>query len=168
MPTNCKKWSKEEEDFIRNNYCDMMDAEIGKILKRSIRSIKAKRERMGLFRYFQEKSSPIKGEVWKPIISSSGYEVSNKGRIKSKFGHLLSPHIHSKSGYVYISIDGKAKLVHVLVKEAFCGAKPSGMEIDHIDCNKTNNSLYNLEYVTHSENMKRAVSNGCWEHLFGR
>ena len=76
MPSNCKKWSKEEEDFIRDNYTELSDDEIGKT--------------------------------------------------------------------------------------------PEGKEIDHIDCNKTNNALYNLEFVSHQENMKRAVAKNCFSHLFGR
>lgn len=158
MPNNCKQWTKDEEDFIRSNYTEMSDDEIGNELKRSMRSIRSKRQRLGLFRYFQESSSPIKGEEWKPVIEHPSYIVSNKGRIKNKRGKFLKPHVH-KSGYVITVIDGKTLYLHKLVKESFCGETPCGMEIDHIDCNKLNNSLYNLEFVTHQENMQRAVDN---------
>lgn len=167
MPSNCKKWSKEEEDFIRDNYTELSDNEIGKTLGRSMRSIKTKRERLGIFRYFQESSAPIKGERWTPIIGHPSYMVSDKGRIKNKSGKLLKPFIH-KSGYVVSHIDGGNYYLHVLVKESFCGKTPEGKEIDHIDCNKTNNALYNLEFVSHQENMKRAVAKNCFSHLFGR
>lgn len=51
------------------------------------------------------------------------------------------------------------KLVHVLVWETFHGvSKPKDMDIDHIDGNKDNNSLDNLELVSRKENMKRAVN----------
>lgn len=51
------------------------------------------------------------------------------------------------------------KLVHVLIWETFNGvSKPKDMDIDHIDGNKDNNSLDNLELVTRKENMKRAVN----------
>lgn len=167
MPNNCKQWTKDEEDFIRSNYTEMSDDEIGNELKRSMRSIRSKRQRLGLFRYFQESSAPIKGEEWKPVVEHPSYIVSNKGRIKNKLGKFLKPHVH-KSGYVIIAIDGKTLYLHKLVKESFCGETPRGMEIDHIDCNKLNNSLYNLEFVTHQDNMQRAVDNKCFKHLFGR
>lgn len=167
MPHNCRAWEKHEEDFIRDNYTNLSDSEIGEVLNRSLRSIKIKRERLGLFRYFQEPSEPIKGEQWETVINHPAYEVSNKGRIKRKKGNMLKPHVH-KSGYVIIALDGKSEYLHVLVKEAFSGKKKLGMEIDHIDCNKLNNSLYNLEYVSHQENMQRAVDNNCFTHLFGK
>ena len=167
MPSNCKKWSKEEEDFIRDSYTELSDDEIGEMLGRSMRSIKSKRERLGIFRYFQESAPPIKGEKWVPIIDHPSYMVSDKGRIKNKSGKFLKPHIH-KSGYVVSHIDGASYYLHILVKESFCGKTPEGKEIDHIDCNKINNALYNLEFVTHQEKMQRAVDNGWFQHLFGR
>lgn len=51
------------------------------------------------------------------------------------------------------------KLVHVLVWETFHNTpKPKDMDIDHIDGNKDNNCLSNLELVTRKENMKRAIN----------
>ena len=49
-------------------------------------------------------------------------------------------------------------LVHRIVMEAFKGK--SDLTVDHIDGNKLNNSLDNLEYVTIQENVKRAWNNG--------
>ena len=49
MPHNCRAWEKHEEDFIRDNYTNLSDSEIGEVLNRSLQSIKAKRERLGLF-----------------------------------------------------------------------------------------------------------------------
>ena len=160
-----KKWEKEEEDFIRKNYTDLSDEEIAKILNRSIRSVRTKRQRLGLFLYFQENTTPIKSEKW--IKIDDKYEASNKGRIRRDGNKILRCHIH-KTGYVIISINGKNKYLHTVIWEAFNGKIPKGYEIDHIDCNKTNNSLYNLELVTHRENMKRAYDNGCFKNFFGR
>jgi DNA invertase Pin-like site-specific DNA recombinase len=44
---------------------------------------------------------------------------------------------------------------------AFIGKRPDGFAIDHIDCNKLNNVVNNLEYVTIRENNRRAIENGC-------
>lgn len=59
-------------------------------------------------------------------------------------------------------INGKnrQKYVHHLVAEAFIGERPGRLVINHKDGDKTNNSLYNLEYITHAENIQHAVSSG--------
>ena len=49
-------------------------------------------------------------------------------------------------------------LLHRLVWETFNGEIPSGMEIDHIDTNKENNSLNNLRCVTAKENMNNPLT----------
>lgn len=50
--------------------------------------------------------------------------------------------------------------IHRLVWETFKGEIPEGMVIDHIDGNRSNNSLSNLRLVTQSENMDNAQTNG--------
>lgn len=62
-------------------------------------------------------------------------------------------HIDSKRGYFTVSIYGKKKLLHRVIMESFKGK--SNLTVDHIDGNKKNNSLDNLEYVTQKENTQR-------------
>lgn len=50
--------------------------------------------------------------------------------------------------------------VHVLVAEAFHGARPDGLEVDHRDRDKLNARAGNLRYVTHAENMANVVFGG--------
>lgn len=83
------------------------------------------------------------------------YETGEIFSIKSK--KFIKPY-KSQKGYLYFSPNGKSKSVHRAVLEAFEGKEKS--EVDHIDGDKTNNALYNLEYVTRSENMRRAWKNG--------
>lgn len=52
------------------------------------------------------------------------------------------------------------KTVHRLVLLTFKGCRPEGLVIDHINGIKTDNRLANLEYVTQSENLRRAYLNG--------
>ena len=59
----------------------------------------------------------------------------------------------SKTGYLRLSVKGKDMYVHRLVMLAFCGK--SDLTVAHIDGNKENNNLNNLEYVTQTENAKR-------------
>lgn len=110
-------------------------------------------------------------EIWKPIPTYEGlYEVSNKGRIKrTQKNRILKPSVNRRNGYSYVQLskDGvaKSKRVHVLVMEAFIPVdKRYGYDknhtIDHIDGNKANNNLENLEWCTQSENQLRAYAMG--------
>jgi hypothetical protein len=75
----------------------------------------------------------------------------------------MSLHKH-KNGYVYVvlSKNGQTKncRVHLLIATTFLGKKTDGLQINHIDGDKSNNSPENLEYCTQSENMKHAYKNG--------
>lgn len=66
---------------------------------------------------------------------------------------LIKPIVGSR-GYCKISVNGNNMLVHRLIMEAFHGK--SDLTVDHIDGNKLNNSLDNLEYVTREENLMRS------------
>lgn len=109
----------------------------------------------------------MKDEKWKPVPSLLNmYEASNLGRIRSvdreiKVGRWrgqIRVQSIGSNGYLYVntSVNGKAKniLSHRLVAEAFFGEIPNGMEVNHIDGDRKNNKIENLELVTHSENCK--------------
>lgn len=61
-------------------------------------------------------------------------------------------------GYARVTIDGKTGSLHRLIMETFIGK--SGLEVNHIDGNKKNNDIHNLEYVNRSQNVKHAYDNG--------
>lgn len=153
-------WTKEDEDFIKSNYLQMSDKEIAKIYNVSEQSVRIKRHKIGCLYYLQETCEPIKGEVWVKI--SKTCEISNKCRVRKNGCYLLSPSV-SNSGYVKVSHDSKKSLLHRLMWTAFNGEIPDGYEINHKDCNKLNNMLYNLELVTHSDNLKHAYNSGCYK-----
>lgn len=95
-------------------------------------------------------------EIWKNVIGFEGrYQVSNFGRVKGI--HKMLKFCES-NGYarVYFFIKkGKQKgmLVHRLVAAAFIGKIEQGLEVNHIDGNKKNNKVDNLEVVTRSQNV---------------
>ena len=103
----------------------------------------------------------MKTEEFRDIPSYEGlYQVSNLGRVKSfKCGKekMLKPSAVSQ-GYmsVGLSINGvkKTKKVHQLVAMAFLNHIPCGFElvVNHIDFDRTNNNVSNLEIVTQREN----------------
>ena len=83
------------------------------------------------------------------------YLVSDKGDIfkENKKYTIKKKQATNKYGYKVTKINGKAERVHRIVMEAFHGK--SDLTVDHIDGNKENNNLNNLEYVTRAENTKR-------------
>jgi len=105
------------------------------------------------------------GEIWAQVPSlPPGYFISNAGRLKSyvknKKGKVLKPKIGNSGYEVFcISINGKNKthLTHRLVAEAFIQNLDNKPEVNHIDLNKVNNIVSNLEWVTRSQNAKHVI-----------
>ena len=101
-----------------------------------------------------------KAKLLKDIPNYGGiYKITTNGDIY-KGNQKLSP-VNNGFGYYQIKLrkNGKRinKYIHRLVWETFNGNIPKGYEINHIDHDKSNNSLANLELVTHSLNLKKAV-----------
>lgn len=120
-------------------------------------------------------------EIWKPIdCYDAGYEISNLGRVKS-IARRVSNHtgyINKKDYYLKIKKDNKGYCrvylsknkvtkfvpVHRLVAMAFIENPNNKPQVNHIDGNKTNNNVTNLEWCTNSENQIHAVRTGLNDH----
>ena len=88
-------------------------------------------------------------EVWRECIP--GYEVSNKGRVRSPRRVLA---LHDINGYLRIGLNKRPYRVHRLVAQAFIpNDNPLKTCVNHKDGNKRNNCVENLEWVTDRENM---------------
>ena len=109
-------------------------------------------------------------EQWKPIQEFNGeYEVSNLGRVRSMkryYGVVgrIMPQTIQRKGYYAVTfwMNNKAycRKVHRLVIEAFTPNPDSLPCINHIDGNKLNNHVSNLEWCTYQANMQHAVRTG--------
>jgi hypothetical protein len=123
--------------------------------------------------------SPIEGELWKPISGyDNRYEVSDLGRVRRVKGRgsskshprLLRP-APDTAGYIRINIFYEGKVygnsVHQLVALAFIGPCPEGYEVNHIDLDKANNRVENLEYLSHLDNVRHAYASGSWNTARG-
>lgn len=107
-------------------------------------------------------------EEWRPVVGwESLYSVSSIGRVRRstdgrcrKKGALLSNGYHP-DGYPLVSLyrngQGRTKLVHGLVAEAFLGKRPKNHQVNHKDGNKANNRVANLEWVTPKQNSRHAI-----------
>ena len=103
-------------------------------------------------------------ETWRDVPGYEGlYMVSSAGRVRRHDWLLLRQRV-DKYGYasVHLRSNGHRSncFVHRLVCQAFNPiALPQLMEVDHINCNKLDNRIDNLEWVTGEENRKRALAN---------
>ena len=104
-------------------------------------------------------------EIWKKsYIYPSQYEVSNFGRVRNvATKQILKPQIDAK-GYerVRLSYHNKraSAKVHRLVAVAFISNPDQKPQVNHIDGNKKNNAVDNLEWSTNSENQIHAFKYG--------
>lgn len=105
----------------------------------------------------------MSAEWWLPVDGYPGYEVSDLGRVR-RVGRCVLSSDGYRLGYpsVQLCVNGKRTtlFVHRLVAAAFIGPCPSGLEVNHLDRDKTNNRSENLEYVTRSENERHAYRMG--------
>ena len=127
----------------------------------------------------EQRKKKLKCEIWKDIPEYKGlYQASNLGNIRSldreviqlsnggkayfkhtREGRILSQGIQN-GGYpvVSISVNAKRKIctVHRLVASAFIDNPNNYRDVNHKDGNKQNNNIENLEWVSHSENIKHS------------
>lgn len=89
-------------------------------------------------------------ELWKKIDdgNDSVYEVSTDGRVRnSKTGRILRGRLNRNDGYYRVNLRGKDEYIHRLVLKTFVPNDNCRKYIRHIDRNKQNNSLSNLEWI---------------------
>lgn len=118
-------------------------------------------------------------EIWRSVANTEGlYRVSSHGAVQSKCSCHGSPRAvwqtlrpWLRGGYpavkLYVGSGRQTRTVHSLVMEAFAGPRPDGLEINHMDGNRTNNYVENLEYVTHAQNVTHAAKHGLKPRILG-
>ncbi len=121
-------------------------------------------------------------EEWRDVVGWEGlYQVSNFGRVKSlskltwgrcQGGERFKKYTKEKFPTVFLTKKGypqttlcfnnmhKTKVIHRLVVEAFHPDFKKELQVDHIDMNKENNHIDNLDMVTNLENLRRSHAYG--------
>ena len=97
----------------------------------------------------------MSGEIWKVVAGHPQYEVSNMGRVRKDEKVLEAS--KDGEGYLRLTVDGIRMRVHTLVAETFLVKR---FVVNHIDGNKENNKLSNLEFVSPKTNSRLAGLNG--------
>lgn len=106
-------------------------------------------------------------EIWVNVFGYEGkYQVSNLGRVKSLprngtvcYERILKIQV-DKNGYNYVSFHKRKFKIHRLVAEAFIPNPENKPQVNHIDGNKQNNEVENLEWATAQENLNHAFRIG--------
>ncbi|MFR5544762.1 MAG: NUMOD4 motif-containing HNH endonuclease [Intestinibacter bartlettii] len=112
-------------------------------------------------------------EIWRKIEGFESYEVSNMGRVRSLdrvscSGHKLTGKVliptQNQYGYLIVSLYKNGtryiKRVHRLVSVAFIPNPEGKPQVNHIDGDKSNNRVSNLEWATAKENCQHAYNAG--------
>lgn len=97
----------------------------------------------------------IKFERWK-FNKEYGVWVSTEGKVKDRYKRILPIRIN-KGGYCTVQTEKGFKYIHRLVMLTYYPiADSENLTVDHLNHNKRDNSLKNLEWVTKKENFRRA------------
>lgn len=100
---------------------------------------------------------------WYPMDNAPNYEINKNGQVRHKIkGNVLKPTL-AKDGYLYYTLhnyNGKVRRygAHTLVARQFLPNPENKEVINHIDENRQNCKLENLEWLTHEENSRHATS----------
>lgn len=110
--------------------------------------------------------------MWQELKENNNYEINDIGQVRNKKTKKVLNYWKSSNGYLQVSLCNKGKqktyYVHRLVANNFIENKNNYKEINHIDCNKENNSIKNLEWCDRKHNIKEAYRNNLIKLVCGK
>ena len=115
--------------------------------------------------------------IWKTLVYQgkifNHFEVSNNGQIRNALTKKIYKLFLNKYGYFQVCVslgstkNKKTFKIHKAVAETFISNPDNKETVNHIDGNKQNNSVDNLEWATYSENSQHAHRTGLVNHPCG-
>jgi hypothetical protein len=103
----------------------------------------------------------LEGEIWKKVPNTiKTYWVSNLGRFKNYSGSIVINSKPTLGGYIIAVMDNITYRLHRIVALTFIENPENKEQVNHIDGNKTNNAVSNLEWVTNQENQIHKFKTG--------
>ena len=118
------------------------------------------------FKWKYVKLEDLENENWRPldpkhIRGRNGYMISDLGRLINPHGALIKGHTgKSKKSYVRVGLGDNHYQLHILVALTFLPNFKGKPLVNHKNGVKTDCRVYNLEWVTHSENVRHAFETG--------
>jgi hypothetical protein len=108
--------------------------------------------------------------MWKDFKHDNDYEININGEVRKKSNLKIYTPFKTTNGYMRVRIKNKGYQVHKLIAEHFIDNPNNYNEINHIDGNKLNNNITNLEWSNRSLNMLHAIKNGLvnYNHIKGK
>lgn len=107
-----------------------------------------------------DNQQPSNETEWRSVIEYPNYEVNQFGEIRHKVRKQILKPRSNNGGYQYVNfrINGRLQnfAVHRIVANAFIPNPNGYTEVNHIDRNRMNNCVENLEWVTSSQNKQHA------------
>lgn len=104
-------------------------------------------------------------KYFEPIKGWEHYYIGKAGEVYNKKTNRLKKAGKDNKGYLRVRLsngrkNGSTKKIHRLVAAAFLNTYSESLQVNHINCIKTDNRVENLEMVTQSENTKHAWNKG--------
>jgi hypothetical protein len=158
---NASKW------VFDNNLTGIKEFNNGNNIKTKISAVAQKKRNFAFgykWEYDNSNEHIYENEIWKDIPKEiidgiEGYKISSYGRVKNHKGRITTGSNHL-SGYLWVSIAPKQYLLHRLVSKVFIPNPENKEQVNHIDGDKTNCKLENLEWNTNIENQIHKVRTG--------
>ena len=154
-----KTWSEDDIIFLKNT--TMTNEELSNHFKVSYDSIIKIKQKYKINKLLFVESDE---NEWRSISELPNYAINEFGEVKNiKRGNKLKPRVDTRG---YLSIQFKVnnttlnRTIHRLVGITFLENIHNLPELNHIDGNKLNNHVSNLEWVTKSQNMQHAHDSG--------